>query len=334
MAKIAVCQQDVRMRIGLLGTGYWAATTLAVALAAHREIVFAGVWGRDPAKAASLAARHGVRAYGDLDALLDDVDAVAVALPPDVQAELALRAAHAGKHLLLDKPLALTVDAADRLVEAVEARRLASLVFFTNRFVPSVAAFLRDAGTTGGWYAAHGTMYASIFQPGNPYGDSVWRKRHGGLWDLGPHALSVLLPLLGPVAEVNAADGPRETVHLLLRHHGGAASTVSLTLDAAPDATAFTVAYFGEHGATVLPTIDVTLAHAYGVAIDALLAQVASAAADESQLAHGNAIPARAVADVMPAHACDARFGRDVVAILDAADRARREHRIVPVAVV
>src|SRR5690242_19990967 len=202
------------MRFGLVGTGYWAANTQAAGLARHDEAVLAGVWGRDPEKAHTLAARHGARAYPNLDAMLADVDAVAFAVPPDVQAETALRAAEAGKHLLLDKPLALTTAAADALVAAVDARRLASLVFFTARFVPETAAFLAEQATVGGWYAAHGTLYASIYQPGNPYGQSTWRKERGGLWDIGPHALAAVLPLLGPVVDVSAADGPRQTTHL------------------------------------------------------------------------------------------------------------------------
>ena len=46
------------------------------------------------------------------------------------------------------------------------------------------------------WYAADVTMYGANFQPGSPYADSPWRDVHGGLWDLGPHALSLVLPVL------------------------------------------------------------------------------------------------------------------------------------------
>src|SRR3569833_1599304 len=99
------------LRFGLLGTGHWAAEAHGAALARHPGVEFAGVWGRNPAKSADLAGRYGVRAYDSVNALLSDVDAVAVAVPPDVQADLALRAANAGKHLLLDKPVAFTVPA-------------------------------------------------------------------------------------------------------------------------------------------------------------------------------------------------------------------------------
>src|ERR1051325_7903998 len=96
------------MRFGLLGTGPWGQLAHAPGLAAHDGIDLVGVWGRDPAKAAALADQHGVATYPDFEKLLDDVDAVAIALPPHIQGDLALRAAVAGKHLFLDKPVALT----------------------------------------------------------------------------------------------------------------------------------------------------------------------------------------------------------------------------------
>jgi predicted dehydrogenase len=178
------------MRFGLLGTGPWAAGTQAVALAAHEQVELIGVWGRNPAKAAALAEEHGARGYADVDALIADVDAVAVALPPDVQAELALRAAEQGRHLVLDKPVALGVAAADALVAAVDEHDLASLVFTTRRYVPSVVAFIAEAERAGGWYGATAVHHSSIFQPGNPFGASPWRREHGGRWDVGPHVLS------------------------------------------------------------------------------------------------------------------------------------------------
>ena len=186
------------LRFGLFGTGYWAAEVHAAGLAAHPDATLVGVWGRDPDKVAALAGRYGARPYDDVDALLADVDAVAVALPPDVQVGLAVRAARAGRHLLLDKPVALSVEDADAIVGAVDADGLSSLVFTTNRYRPEVDVFLAEAIATGGWSGARVTYYGANFTPGNPYAGSAWRDEHGGLWDLGPHALSVLVPVLGP----------------------------------------------------------------------------------------------------------------------------------------
>jgi predicted dehydrogenase len=300
------------MRFGLLGTGYWAAETHATALAAHPEAELVAVWGRDPAKAGVLAERFGLRAYPDVDALLDAVDAVAVALPPHVQAPLAARAARAGRHLLLDKPLALTVADADDVVAATRETDVASLVFFTSRFDPVVAEALADAERRGGWFGGRADLFGSIYeQPDSPYLESQWRRDHGGLWDVGPHALARLLPVLGAVREVSAFLGARATSHVLLRHASGAVSEMALTLDAPLAAARFMSAFYGDAGVVELPGGSVTAVQAFGVAVDQLLAQVAAPGSG---------------------HPCDVVFAAEVVRVLAAAEEAARTGRAVPVA--
>jgi predicted dehydrogenase len=92
------------LRFGLVGTGYWARITHAPALASTDGIELAAVWGRNAGAAADLASSYGAAAHHDLAAFLAGVDAVAFAVPPDVQAPIATRAASAGKHLLLESP--------------------------------------------------------------------------------------------------------------------------------------------------------------------------------------------------------------------------------------
>jgi hypothetical protein len=69
----------------------------------------------------------------------------------DVQAPLAIRAAQAGKHLLLEKPVALSVADADKLAATVEEAGVASVVFFTWRFNTEIRAWLNDEQARGGW---------------------------------------------------------------------------------------------------------------------------------------------------------------------------------------
>jgi predicted dehydrogenase len=294
------------MRFGLLGTGHWAAETHGAALDAHPGADLVAVWGRDGDKAAALAGRYGATPYTDLDALLSEVDAVSIALPPGVQAELALRAADAGKHLLLDKPMAADTASADRILAVVRERGLSSVIFFTHRFRDNIMRFIDETAATGGWLGARVTQFASIYQPGNPYGDSPWRRERGALWDIGPHVLSVLLPVLGPVAEVSAVGGRRATTHLTLRHTGGAVTTASLTLDAPAGAMLRDHDFYGEHGVATMPVPEGSAVAAFGAAVDRLI--------------KGGPEP------------CDAGFGRDVVAVLEAGDIALREKRAVAVA--
>jgi predicted dehydrogenase len=292
------------MRIGLLGTGPWAGIAHAPALRAHPGTEFVGVWGRRPEAAEALAARHGTRAFADPGALIEAVDAVAIALPPAVQAPLATRAARAGKHLLLDKPLALDPAAAREVADAVRAARVASVVFFTARFHPAVEGWLAERAAREDWFTASALWYGSLFgdDSDSPFA-TPWRRDKGALWDVGPHAVSSLLAVLGdvetggPGAPV-AARGPGDTVHLVLRHTGGASSTVSLSLTAPRAAAGSAIEVRGPGGVHRLDVGDGDGAvAAFGRAIDAL----ASAASGG------------------PAHPCDAAFGARVTEILAAA---------------
>jgi predicted dehydrogenase len=89
---------------------------------------------------------------------------------------------------------------------------------------------LRDAAAAGGWYGACGTVLSSISDNGSPYVKSAWRRAWGGLWDLGPHMMSLFLPVLGPTVEVTAVQGQHETSHVLVRHAGGAVSALAVSL--------------------------------------------------------------------------------------------------------
>ncbi|MFF4585307.1 Gfo/Idh/MocA family protein [Streptomyces sp. NPDC001388] len=284
------------MRIGLLGTGPWAGMVYGPVLASHEGLDFTGVWGRRPEAAKELADRHGTRAYDDVDALLADVDAVAVALPPDVQAELAVRAARAGRHLLLDKPVATTAAGARAVAAAAEEAGVASVVFFTTRYLTETADWISAQEEAGGWFTAHARWLGSVFAEG---GDSPfatpWRRQKGALWDVGPHALSVLLPVLGDVRRVSAAGpGPGDTVHLVLEHTGGASSTVTLSLTAPPAASGAAVELYGDGGVVRLPEPTGSAADALSRAAGELLA-----AARDGR-----------------AHPCDAAFGLRVTEIL------------------
>jgi predicted dehydrogenase len=287
------------MRFGVLGTGFWAREVHARALAAHPTAELVGVWGRDLAKAKAVGAQFDVPGFGDLDALLAEVDAVAVSLPPDVQAPLAVRAADAGKHLLLEKPLALAVPAADRVVAAVRNAGVASIVFFTFRFQAATSTWLAQASRTnlvGGAVSWLGANYV----PSSPFRDSAWRIEHGALWDIGPHVLSLLVPTLGPVEAVQATAGQGDLVHLVLSHTAGRTSTVTLSHTAAELSAGIEVWVHGDAGRLVLlPPMDAAV-EAHQLAVD----ELSSAA-----MTGGT-------------HPCDVGFARYVVLVLETAVRA------------
>ena len=284
------------MRFGLFGTGPWAHLAHAPGLAAHDDVEFVGVWGRDETKASALATEYGAKAYPSIEALIGDVDAVAIALPPDVQAPIALQAARAGRHLLLDKPVAFTRSQAEEIAAVVAERKLASVVFFTRRFMPEINDFIERAARAGGWTDARVDHVGTIYDEGNPFGASPWRRESGGLWDVGPHAVALVLPVLGPVTEVTGLAGPRDMTHLLLRHASGAISTLTLSVDAPAGAKREDAVFGGEAGLRTVPEVSWKPVAALGRAIDQIIAAAAGGPKPDLDVRFGAAVTAILVA--------------------------------------
>ncbi len=257
-------------------------------LMAAEAVELVGVWGRSPEKARTLATELGVSAYDDFEALLEDVDAVAFAVPPETQAELALVAANAGKHLLLDKPVAMTVAAAHALRDAATSAGVASVVFFTDRFADASRAWFREVRGTDGWRGGWLRAFGSLQEPGNPFGSSKWRWESGALWDIGPHALSTLCAALGPARSLTAVGGDGDLVSLVIRHESGATSTAVLTLFAPPAAAGFEAAVWGDLGVSPMPVRpDRSEAAMSAVAAQELVESAHSGARHEVDLTFG-----------------------------------------------
>ena len=231
------------VRVGVVGAGPWASMVHAPVLAhsPHTELV--GVWARRPEAAAELADKHGVAAFEDVDALIDECDAVAFAVPPDVQASIAIRAAAAGKHLLLEKPIAMDVPGAEALCDAIDAAGVRSMVVLSNRYAEVVRTWLADAqafdAIGGQGVFVSGALLGGIFA-------TPWRLEKGPLLDLGPHLIDLLDAALGPVVSVRAAGDLLGWVSLLLEHDSGMVSDVSLCATAGTNR--FAVDLYSETG--------------------------------------------------------------------------------------
>ncbi len=287
------------LRFGLVGTGHWARITHAPALASTEGVELVAVWGRNASAAADLAASYHATAHHDLAAFLADVDAVAFAVPPDVQAPIAIRAAGAGKHLLLEKPVAVAAGDADALAEAVQRAQVASVVFFTARFQADVRAWLAQVTTTGGWAGACAVWLGTALRPDSPF-NTPWRRDKGALWDLAPHLVSLLWASLGPVRSVTARSGLADVTHLILQHQTGVTSTVTVTLDATEGAQFADLYLWGQAGRSVAP-----------METDQPVTPLRTALTELS----ANARSGR------PGHPCDVQFGRAVGRILADAQR-------------
>lgn len=138
-----------------------------------------------------------------------DIDVIDIAAPSAIHAEVAIAAANAGKHVFCEKPLALTLDDAKKMVEAVEAAGVVNMIGFNYRCVPALALAkkLIDDGEIGEIFHFRG-----IYQQGwlvDPQFPLAWRLRkaaagYGSHGDLGAHVVDIARFLVGEFDEVTS----------------------------------------------------------------------------------------------------------------------------------
>jgi predicted dehydrogenase len=197
-------------RVGLIGAG--------MAAGPHVEglkdlgAVIVSAFSRSAARREAFAAQHGVPATGDLDAMFadPDIDVVAILTPPASHLELVRRAAGAGKHILLEKPLDITMARSEALVEAVEHAGITAAVMLQHRFKPS-ALRLGQVLVQGGLGEIVGvSTRVPLWRPQSYYDveGRGTRARDGGgvLISQAIHTIdlmrSLVSPVAGPVARV------------------------------------------------------------------------------------------------------------------------------------
>ncbi|MEU0373981.1 Gfo/Idh/MocA family oxidoreductase [Streptomyces sp. NPDC006283] len=214
------------VRVGLVGAGPWARAMHARMLATGPETELTAVWTRRATAAEELAHSYGSTAAVSFTDLLERCEAVAFAVPPAVQAELAPIAARAGKAVLLEKPLGPDLAAARKVADAVAEAGVVSQLVLTKRYHPQTRRFLRRAAeleVTGARSCyLHGAFLGGEFA-------TSWRLEHGALLDLGPHLLDLLDTAVGPIARIRGAGDPRRWIELTCEHTNGAISQASLS---------------------------------------------------------------------------------------------------------
>lgn len=212
--------------IGLVGAGPWATMFTGPMLAASPDAQLSGVWARRPDTAAQLAEQLGSATITDLDELIERSDAMAFSVPPHVQADLAARAARAGKAVLLDKPVGATLAQAQALAAAIDEHGVMSQVILSNRYFDAFRAF-QDAAADFDAYGARAWFFGNGCVPGTYFG-TPWRVEEGGLLDLGPHVLDALDAVLGPIVSISARGHRRGLVFIDCEHSSGLLSQVTI----------------------------------------------------------------------------------------------------------
>lgn len=221
------------MRVGIVGAGSMGRAHAAGWRAAGAELV--GVASKTGVSAGALAQAHGARAFPDLDALLPAVDVVDLCVPSDLHHPMTLRAAAAGKHVVCEKPIALSLTDAQAMIDACERAGVRLFVAHVLRFFPQyrTAAEVVRAGHLG----RLGVMRFKRVSAPPRAGPSSWfadESRSGGMiCDLMVHDFDFALSLAGPVARVFARsvrtahpDSARDYALVTLRFESGAMALV------------------------------------------------------------------------------------------------------------
>jgi predicted dehydrogenase len=217
------------LRVAVVGYGYWG-PNLVRNVVERPELELAALCERDPRQATAFQARvPGVPVTPDLDVVLADptVDAVIVATPPKTHHALVKAALQAGKHVLVEKPLATTAADARDLIDVARQRDLVLMPGHTFLYSPAVnkvRQLIQDDVLGEVYFVTSSRMNLGKYQP------------DGVICDLAPHDISILLYLLEQrVTQVAASarsvfqDHVPETAFLTLTFEGGAAANVQIS---------------------------------------------------------------------------------------------------------
>jgi predicted dehydrogenase len=190
-----------QVSVGVVGLGYWG-PNLARAFADLPEAELRWLCDQSPEAQLKFRMRYpGVKVTPDLDDLLADetLDAVAIATPAITHYELASRAIDAGKHVLVEKPLALRGDHADDLVRRAARADRRLMVGHVLLFHPAVK-LLKS-------FVDRGDLGELFYLYGNRQNLGKVRRDENALWSLGAHDISVMLHLLGDQPVTASAHG-------------------------------------------------------------------------------------------------------------------------------
>lgn len=217
------------LNVAVVGYGYWG-PNLVRNVASSTTMQLAALCDRDPKRADLFRARMpGVAVEPDFDELLLDssLDAVVIATPPSTHYPLCKRALQAGKHVLVEKPMAKTAAQAHELKELAEQRNLVIMPGHTFLYSPAVNKvrdLINDDAVGEVYFVTSSRMNLGNYQP------------DGVVCDLAPHDLSILMHCLDrPVIQVAASarniyqENVPETGFITLTFEGGAMANIQVS---------------------------------------------------------------------------------------------------------
>jgi len=246
------------IKAAIIGLGWWGQNLVnSVSVLDCNAIKFTTAHTRNRDSAANFCAELGLTWVGDLEAILQDpaIDAVVLATPHRTHTDMILRATAAGKHVFVEKPIALSLADATRSVEAARKAGVVLAVSFNRRFHPSMALLRQEiqAGRFGQLVtisAEQTALHGMTLRP------EAWRAHPeespaGAMTAIGVHLVDGMIDLFGPIKEVYAQVARRaskaadDTTDIMLRFANGASGHVFCSTTATPH---YRMAVYGTQG--------------------------------------------------------------------------------------
>jgi len=266
-----------KLRFGILGCGV-IGPHHARAIAGLQSAELVAVADVVPELAEKLAGEYGCSPYPSLEEMLSsvDLDAVCICTPSGMHAEDAITALEAGKDVVIEKPVDVTLKAADRLLEMQRATGGKVAVVSQHRFDAATQAVHEAVGRGEFGRLTSGSAEIRWWRSQSYYDSGGWR----GTWELDGggvlinqaiHSIDLLQWLMGPVVEVTAYTGllaherieVEDTAVVVLKFAGGALGTIVATTAAYPGLTA-TIAVHGDRGSAIIDDDELRYFHAAG----------------------------------------------------------------------
>ena len=196
------------MNFGIIGYGTIGKTHAQV-IESLADAKLAAIATRTPEKARMAGEKNGCAFYTDYREMLkrDDIDIVTICTPAVLHLPMALDAASAGKHCIVEKPIEINVERSERIIEAFDKRGLTLSVIFQHRFDPS-SRLLKDTIDCGSFGKLnYGTAKTIWFRDEDYYRATIWRGAWdgdggGALMNQAIHSIDLLQYLMGPVEAV------------------------------------------------------------------------------------------------------------------------------------
>lgn len=255
---------------GIIGCGM-IANFHARALADTEGAELIGCTSHSPASADRFVSEFGGEAFASLDAMLADprIDAVSICTPSGVHLDPALAAAQAGKHVFVEKPLEITLERCDQIINACESAGVKLGVAFQSRFHES-SKLMKEAVDTGRFgKVAMGDAYVKWYRSQEYYDSGAWRGTWefdggGALMNQAIHSVDLLTWMMGPVTEISAFMETRaherieveDVAVATLRFANGGLGVIEATTAAYPGSLK-RIEISGSHGTAILEEEDI-----------------------------------------------------------------------------